>query len=89
MMTMMAIGLRSASAFDRMASLLQKVLNGGIPAPAATAISITQPVSGIRCHSPPISASRSVRSSRMITPAARKSSALGQAWAKTSKMPAP
>ena len=86
---MMAIGLRSASAFDRMASLLQKVLNGGIPAPAATAISITQPVSGIRCHSPPISASRSVRSSRMITPAARKSSALGQAWAKTSKMPAP
>ena len=82
-------GLLSASAFDMIVSLLQKVLNGGMPDAAATAITITDPVKRIRCHNPPISESRSVRSSRMITPAARKSSAFGHACVKSSKMPAP
>ena len=72
-----------------MASLLQNELKGGTPAAAATAISVIQPVNRIRCQSPPISAIRSVRSSRMITPAARNSRAFGQAWVKTSNTPAP
>ena len=87
--TPIASGLLSASAFDRIASLLQKVLKGGMPAPAATAIPITIPVKRIRRHNPPISASRSVRSSRMMTPAARKRSAFGQACVNSSKTPAP
>ena len=72
-----------------MASLLQNELNGGTPAAAATAITMTQPVNRIRRQSPPISAIRSVRSSRMMTPAAANNRALGQAWVNTSKMPAP
>ncbi len=87
--TAIASGLPRSSAFDRIVSLLQKVLNGGMPAPAATAISISHPVKRIRRHSPPISAIRSVRSSRMTTPAARKSRAFGQACVKSSKMLAP
>ena len=87
--TATASGLSSASAFDMIVSLLQNVLNGGMPAPAATAISISHPVKRIRRHNPPISESRSVRSSRMITPAPRKRSAFGHALVKSSKTPAP